>query len=187
VSKAKPRKLSELEGVSLGIIFKRQLCTAYELRSELKKAPSSHWRASAGSVYPLLARLEQDGLISSTSDENDGRGRKLIQISAAGRRALRNWVLTGVEMEHVSSVTDPLRSRTFFLDVLSDVKQTEFIDRLLKEMQEYLSATTTHLNEISAERDLYDYLGALGAVKITEARLEWLREVRAQLMKATPD
>ncbi len=61
------RKLSELEGVSLGIVYKRQACTAYRVRSELKEAPSSHWRASAGSVYPLLNRLEANGLLVTTT------------------------------------------------------------------------------------------------------------------------
>ena len=184
MSKDKIRKLSELEGVSLGIVFKQQPCTAYELRSELKKAPSSHWRASAGSVYPLLARLEQDNLLATTSDEDDGRGRKLLRITAAGRHALRQWVVAGLDVEQISSVTDPLRSRTFFLGALSDAKRLAYIEQLLKEMEDYLAATATHLAEASEGGDLYDYLGAFGAVKITEARLDWLREVGRQLRKA---
>ena len=52
------RVLSELEGVCLGLVRKHEPCTAYRVRQELKAAPSSHWQASAGSVYPLLTRLE---------------------------------------------------------------------------------------------------------------------------------
>ena len=55
------RVLSELEGVCLGLVRKHEPCTAYRVRQELKAAPSSHWHASAGSVYPLLARLEDRG------------------------------------------------------------------------------------------------------------------------------
>ena len=91
------RKLSELEGVSLGIIYKQQPCTAYRVRSELKEAPSSHWRASAGSVYPLLARLEAEGLVVTTSDKNDGRGRKLLKVTAEGRKSLQAWVIAGAD------------------------------------------------------------------------------------------
>jgi DNA-binding PadR family transcriptional regulator len=183
MTKDKLRRLSELEGVSLGIVYKQQACTAYQVRRELKKAPSSHWRASAGSVYPLLARLEAEGLLRSTSDENDGRGRKLIKVTASGRRALREWVVAGVDMDLISSVTDPVRSRTFFLDVLGSSKQLELVDKLIVQMEIYLAETKSHQETETPAGNLYDYLGGLGAVKITTARLDWLLEVRKQLRK----
>ena len=175
------RPLSELEGVCLGIVFRHQPCTAYQVRSELRTAPSSHWRASAGSVYPLLARLERDGLLATTSDANDGRGRKHLNITSSGKAALRTWVLAGADPDLVSSLTDPVRSRTFFLDVLAGTRQLAFLDQLIAELDSYLAATRTHLAEVSAGADLYDYLGSLGAVRITAARLGWLREVRGRL------
>ena len=84
MSTSGPRLLSELEGVCLGIIRKHESCTAYRVRLELKEAPSSHWRASAGSVYPLLARIEEEGFIETTSDKQDGRGRKYMTVSTMG-------------------------------------------------------------------------------------------------------
>jgi DNA-binding PadR family transcriptional regulator len=174
-------KLSELEGVSLGIVYKQRSCTAYQVRSELKKAPSSHWRASAGSLYPLLARLEAEGLLNSANDENDGRGRKLVSVTAMGRKALREWVVAGVDIDLISSVTDPVRSRTFFLEVLSNRKQLNLVDKLIAQMENYLSETESHLKSESEKQSLYDYLGGLGAVKITAARLDWLRVVRTHL------
>jgi DNA-binding PadR family transcriptional regulator len=178
---SKRQKLSELEGVSLGIIYKRQPCTAYHVRGELKEAPSSHWRASAGSVYPLLARLEAEGLVSTTTDENDGRGRKLLKVTAAGRKSLRAWVIAGADPELISSVTDPIRSRTFFLDVLSASRKKEYVDQLIDLAEHYLSETKGRLEQGEESGDLYDYLGALGAVKVTKARLDWLRDVRERL------
>lgn len=175
------RKLSELEGVCLGIIRKQQPCTAYRVRGELKKAPSSHWQASAGSVYPLLERLEDDGLVATTADEKDGRGRKLLKVTAKGRKALQAWISAGADMLHVSSVTDPVRSRMFFLDALPAPKRREYANELIALMESYLADTKARLGQESEAEDLYDYLASLGAVKITEARLEWLRVVRKRL------
>ena len=62
------RELSELEGVCLGLVGKYEPCTPYRVRQELKAAPSSHWHASAGSVYPLLTRLEDKKLLVTSSD-----------------------------------------------------------------------------------------------------------------------
>lgn len=178
------RKLSELEGVSLGIVYKRQACTAYRVRSELKEAPSSHWRASAGSVYPLLNRLEANGLLVTTTDKNDGRGRKLLKVTAEGRRSLRAWVIAGADPELVSAVTDPLRSRTFFLDVLSEAKRQNYLNKLIELTRLYLSETKDRLQQAKEGGDLYDYLGSLGAMKVTEARLDWLYDVRKRLLKS---
>jgi PadR family transcriptional regulator PadR len=43
-----------------------------------------------GTLYPVLARLEQDGLLTSTWREGDGGpGRKFFAITPAGLTALR--------------------------------------------------------------------------------------------------
>ncbi|MCH8867810.1 MAG: helix-turn-helix transcriptional regulator [Proteobacteria bacterium] len=178
------RPLSELEGVSLGIIYKEQPCTAYHVRSELKEAPSSHWRASAGSVYPLLARLEAEGLVSTTTDKNDGRGRKLLKVTTEGRQSLKAWVVAGADQDLISSVTDPIRSRTFFLDVLSAAERGEYLDQTIALTESFLSETKEHLGQRKKSDDLYEYLGSLGGVKVTEARLSWLRVVRKELLKS---
>ncbi len=173
------RVLTELEGVCLGLVRKHEPCTAYCVRQKLKAAPSSHWQASAGSVYPLLTRLETENLLMKISDVADGRGRTLLRITRQGRAALRKWLLMGKEPEVISSMTDPIRSRMFFLDVLSAARQMAYLDELISETEHYLSRTKDHLGTLTADDDLCAYLGSLGAVKIAEARLEWLREVVA--------
>jgi len=174
------RMLTELEGVCLGLVRRHEPCTAYRVRQELKAAPSSHWQASAGSVYPLLTRLEAKKLVAKTSDAADGRGRTLLRITRRGQAALTQWLLMGKEPEVISSMTDPIRSRMFFLNVLSAAQQTAYLDELISEMEYYLSRTKDHLGTLTADDDLCAFLGSQGAVKIAEARLEWLREVAAK-------
>jgi len=178
---SQPRKLSELEGVALGIIYNEQNATAYFVRCKLRAAPSSHWRASAGSVYPLLARLEGEGLVSSTADDDDGRGRKYLEITKKGRAALRSWIKAGVDPDLVSATADPARSRTFFLAALSKKDRVSYVENMLHAMEKYLDETRVHLAGISQKDDLFGYLGALGALTSTEARLEWLKHVQKRL------
>ncbi len=83
----------------------------------------------------------------------------------------------GKEPELISSMTDPVRSRMFFLDVLSAAHQTAYLDELISEMEHYLGKTKDHLGTVNEDDDACAYLGSLGAVRIAEARLEWLREV----------
>ena len=71
----------------------------------------------------------------------------------------------------------------FFVDVLTASQRAEYLDTLINAVEGYLAKTREHLGMESEADDLYDYLGALGAVKITAARLEWLWAVRARLQR----
>jgi DNA-binding PadR family transcriptional regulator len=55
----------------------------YEVIQELESRTDGRWRPSAGSVYPTLQLLEDEGLV--TSEEVDGR--RTYSLTDAGRRA----------------------------------------------------------------------------------------------------
>ena len=60
----------------------------YELTKRLRTRGLS--TVSEGSVYPLLARLEREGLVETYREaSNGGPPRKYYRPSSAGRRALR--------------------------------------------------------------------------------------------------
>jgi DNA-binding PadR family transcriptional regulator len=54
----------------------------YQIMQEVEERSEGVWRPSAGSVYPALQQLEDEGLI--TSQESDGR--KLFALTDAGRK-----------------------------------------------------------------------------------------------------
>jgi DNA-binding PadR family transcriptional regulator len=54
----------------------------YQIMQELEERSGGAWRPSAGSVYPALQQLEDEGLVRS--EEVDGR--KLLHLTDAGRR-----------------------------------------------------------------------------------------------------
>ncbi|MEX0886581.1 MAG: helix-turn-helix transcriptional regulator, partial [Phycisphaeraceae bacterium] len=47
-------------------------------------------RVQAGTLYPLLHRLEADGAVRCRWDRAGGRARKWYELTAAGRRRLRD-------------------------------------------------------------------------------------------------
>lgn len=53
----------------------------YEMIQEIAERSGGAWKPSPGSVYPTLQLLEDEGLISSTSDG----GKKLFELTDAGR------------------------------------------------------------------------------------------------------
>jgi len=61
----------------------------YEIRKRLQQASGSQIDLSAGTLYPLLHRLEADGLISSRWEAATGRRRRWYAITAAGKKSLQ--------------------------------------------------------------------------------------------------
>ncbi len=53
----------------------------YQIMQELEERTGGAWRPSAGSVYPALQQLEDEGLIRS----GETNGRKLYELTDAGR------------------------------------------------------------------------------------------------------
>ncbi len=53
----------------------------YELITEFEERSGGRWRPSPGSVYPLLAQLEDEGLVRSVDDG----GRKRFELTDEGR------------------------------------------------------------------------------------------------------
>jgi PadR family transcriptional regulator, regulatory protein PadR len=60
----------------------------YLLQQELREASRGMVDMPAGTLYPLLHRLEADKLIRSQWDESTGRRRKWYELTEAGRKRL---------------------------------------------------------------------------------------------------
>jgi DNA-binding PadR family transcriptional regulator len=56
----------------------------YELMKQLEERSGGMYRASAGTVYPTLAQLQDEGLVVSESED----GKRVYRITDAGREEL---------------------------------------------------------------------------------------------------
>jgi DNA-binding PadR family transcriptional regulator len=69
----------------------------YELRQTLEQEFGEVLPAvNAGQIYSTLARLERDGLVVGQSVAGDSRGKRVYELTAAGRAALTAWIETPV-------------------------------------------------------------------------------------------
>src|ERR1700751_2820418 len=60
----------------------------YSIQQKLRDATGGRVPLQAGTLYPLLHRLETDKLIRSRWDESTGRRRKWYELTKAGRTRL---------------------------------------------------------------------------------------------------
>lgn len=74
----------------------------YQLISELKERSGELFVLKEGTLYPILYRLEDDGLVQScwSSPEGKQMARKYYQITGRGREALAEITQLWVQMSH---------------------------------------------------------------------------------------
>ncbi|OAI41830.1 hypothetical protein AYO38_03510 [bacterium SCGC AG-212-C10] len=69
----------------------------YELRQAVEREFADLLPAmNAGQIYTTLARLERDGLVAGRDIAEDSRGKRIYDITAAGRIALSQWIASPV-------------------------------------------------------------------------------------------
>jgi DNA-binding PadR family transcriptional regulator len=96
----------------LGLLARRPM-SGYDLKHTVDRTIRHFWAASYGQIYPELNRLEKAGWVSGSA--NGARGRRLYRATAAGRRALVDW-LHGEETR--IELRDESLLRLFFADAL---------------------------------------------------------------------
>jgi DNA-binding PadR family transcriptional regulator len=163
-----------LEACVLALVARDGPITAYQVRMEFEGSLASSWRASTGSVYPLIKRLATQGLVRMKAEPGDGRGTKQIVATAEGKRRVEAW-LTDAPRWVGDVAEDPIRTRVHFLALLTAAKRAA----ALRDMQ---AATREAMAEVDArmkttdQRDV-DWLILHGVRAMLAARGAWLKEV----------
>ena len=172
--------ITELEGVVLGIVRSLQPCTAYAVRRQIQESPSTHWSGSAGSIYPLLGRLQQARLVEAADDAGDRRRRRLLTLTEKGTAALTRWILEAGEPGVAANVSDAMRTRAFFLEAVGGADRRRFVESALRAAEDFHAAAAAYGRAHGNEGDLWR-LAARGGEYAAEARVRWLREMLAAL------
>jgi DNA-binding PadR family transcriptional regulator len=80
-------------GYALLAVLHRAPQTAYELAARLRRPVAYFWHAQYSQIHPELRRLLAAGLVTVDAEPGPGpRDKKVYSLTAAGRRALREWL-----------------------------------------------------------------------------------------------
>ncbi len=170
--------LSELENVVLGVVNVNQPCSAYRVRMVFARSPSRHWSGSAGSIYPLVRRLESGGLLQSVTRRGDGRATRLYRLTRRGRSRLLSWLRPPLPDGGHLVTMDPLRVRVRFMEALRPEERFALLEEAEAKLREKLTSIDREARNDKREGDTFRYLSGRGAVRSLRAQLDWLREVR---------
>jgi DNA-binding PadR family transcriptional regulator len=84
-------ELSATGKVILGMLAARPR-SGYEIKQLVDSSARFFWAASYGQIYPELKKLEKEGLISGDDSSQGARPRTTFKLTAAGKRAAREWI-----------------------------------------------------------------------------------------------
>lgn len=172
---------TELESCVLGIVWASGPCTAYVIRKVFLDSLSPYWSGSAGAIYPLVARLEARGLITARVEPRGERSRKELTITSDGLAALRSWLLPLPEWTGFVPV-DPVRTRMFFLGALPPEEQEAFLAEAEARARAGLESIRAEHEAHLGKGEVWEARATRGALHLQEARIEWLAEVRREIL-----
>jgi DNA-binding PadR family transcriptional regulator len=119
-------EVNEAEGAVLGLLVRKQPLTRYQMLRFFQNSPARFQNVSKGSLYPLVTRLLERGMIQSKTGEGP-HGAQVYSLTDVGRTALRNWTqrLDSRDMLPL----DPLEQRVFSLAQLTPAERIAWVAR----------------------------------------------------------
>jgi len=123
-------------------ILSSEDATGYEIRKTAQEGHFNHFiEASYGSIYPCLAKMEREGLVTWKEEVTSGKpSRKLYSITRDGRHAFLK------ELYH-TPVEDIFRSPFLLLSLYCKWVEKEFISTAIDRRIEHLTHKIQCLKE----------------------------------------
>lgn len=166
------RRLTNLENVALAQLGKIGPVTAYQVRKAFAQSSSGRYSGSAGAIYPLLRRLENDGLVRAAKSANGDQEKQLYSLTRAGRRAVKAW-LFDLEPEEIFP-DDPLRTRFQFLQSLSTEDRKRWIESAIEAVSALDRAVMIEYGDAAYDNEIDQHV-LKGVTSTNNNRKRWLR------------
>jgi DNA-binding PadR family transcriptional regulator len=177
------RELTTLEYTILGLLA-MQPRTGYDILNTFETR-NYRWSASAGSIYPVLKRLEKQGIVTSQLEMvHEARPRKVYTLLPAGEELLDNWLRQAPRLQDVIEDYDIVLYKFVFAElrltraeVLAWLDMYESITRMSDTMQQVMNNASRESGAMSLHQEL-----ALESIALeTRARLTWIELARQRL------
>jgi PadR family transcriptional regulator, regulatory protein AphA len=178
-------RLNKTQYALLGLLSQEPM-SGYDIKKTLKASTQHFWQESDGQIYPALAQLLKEKLITCTVDQSQGaRIRKVYQITAKGLKTLKNWLIKAAEPP---VPRNELLLKLFFgLHTPSEINLKHVLDhqqQLISRLKTYQEITKMLTHEKSPHLSYWKITLNYGK-KITQAQLDWCEETLKTLKTLT--
>jgi DNA-binding PadR family transcriptional regulator len=102
--------------------------SGYAIKKAADISARFFWTTSLAQVYPDLAHLEEQGLVTRREDPRGARPRSAYKVTKKGEEALLRWLASS--REQPPQYRDEGVLRLFFADALTSEQQRALVQRL---------------------------------------------------------
>lgn len=150
--------------------------TGYEIRKLSTEGKYSYFvEASYGAIYPALAKLEKDGLVTCRIEAVDGKpSRKVYSITERGRDEFKTSL-------HENPKPDLFRSEFLLVAMCADILPPAVVTRAIETRARQLQAEIGHLMEVSNSSYAGSKWAAEYGVQCLSRSLKYLQDNRGEL------
>jgi DNA-binding PadR family transcriptional regulator len=151
----------------LGLIHKTPM-SGYDLRKVFAETALGNYSSSPGAIYPALARLEKQGLVTGEEDRSKSlRPKKIYRPSADGKKIFKAWLSQEV-------TNHELMLRFAFHDALDDRKATRrFLRELASGLEEVIADLVSQRKMIPETEPVQTRLALEAGLEQLRASARW--------------
>lgn len=161
--------------------------SGYDVKQLAERSVQRFFSLSFGQIYPILAKLEDAGLIEQASGADATRDRKAFRITAAGQAELNAWLHHDAEPPAGRDID---LARMLLVGYLDPARTLELVRQRRVRLQENLAKVRA---EVGAPYDapalptlIVDSVVDFGITTLT-AQIEWCHRTEHQLTRALSD
>lgn len=157
--------------------------SGYAIKKTADVSTRFFWPTSLAQVYPELARLEDQGLVSRRDDSHGARARSAYSITQEGEDALLTWLRS--EREAPVQLRDEGLLRLFFADALPAEDQLTLVRRLRRRatsVTAYMRSECVPVAEVHATHGThFPAIAARFGADLWVFTEEWLAKLETEL------
>lgn len=152
----------------------------YELHQKLLDHLGEIWHASLSQTYNILTRLEEQGFIQGTTQEQEKRpAKRCFRLTAAGRRRFEAWMLS-ISACSVRAIRVEFMTRLYFLHARNSADALEAIEAQTEALQAHIVRLKERLNDIDSQR-IFNCMAMTLRIRQLESLVESLNECKTQI------
>ncbi|MCD4685627.1 MAG: PadR family transcriptional regulator [Anaerolineae bacterium] len=187
MSPKQARELTTLEQIVLGLISIEPQ-SGYSIISSLE-TNTPRWSASPGSIYPILKRLEKQGLIVGELEMvHETRPRKMYTLTPEGEAAVDAWLRGPLTWGEVLDERDVVLIKFLFMEKrLSRAEVITWLDEYERLTDEYDAPRRTFAEALISGSTLHQQL--IHEVTLMELNMQrtWIQLARRRLENTPED
>lgn len=169
-----------LEYIILGTLCYKSY-TGYDIRRAIENGIGMFYKASYGSIYPILNKLLEKGFITCSHENNGKRIKKSYSITVDGRKVFADWLENS---EETGNSMESFIAKVFFFDQLPYEKSRQNIQAYEEKLEEHLHQLLLLKNKyegLENKQQFYYKISTLyyGICKL-QSMILWCQTVREQ-------